>query len=102
MMRLRWPQHLRPATGRRRPRTPPFGGRACAWTVWVIFALGAVARWLYIVLWHDPRNYVYSDMAFYVTLGKRLADPSFVPGPCEVTHPPGMAAVVALFHGFDP
>lgn len=66
------------------------------------FLYGAVWRWLHVTQWHDPRQYVYSDMKMYVDLGKRLAQPDYVLRPHDVTHPPGTGELIAWFYERDP
>jgi hypothetical protein len=69
---------------------------------WVTYALGAVWRWFYVVDWHDPRKYVYSDMRMYMDLAKRLADPKYVVRMGDITHPPGTAWLLVYFLKRDP
>ncbi len=77
----------------------PWLGSAIAW---VFYALGVVWRWFYIIDWHDPRKYVYSDMKMYVELAKRIAQPAYVVRMGDVTHPPGNTWLVAYFLQRDP
>jgi hypothetical protein len=69
---------------------------------WVVFAIGVVWRWLHITRWHDPRKYVYSDMAMYVGLAKRLAKPGYVVTIGDITHPPGNTWLLMFFQQRDP
>jgi hypothetical protein len=69
---------------------------------WVMFALGVVWRWLHITRWHDPRKFVYSDMAMYVGLAKRLAKPGYVVNIGDITHPPGLTWLLMFFQWLDP
>lgn len=68
---------------------------------WSIFALGVVWRWLHIIRLHDPRKYVYSDMAMYVGLAKRLAKPGYVVNIGDITHPPGLTWLLMFFQRLD-
>lgn len=63
----------------------------------VAFGVGVWWRYKYIVRWHDPRKYVYSDMKMYVDLGTRLAKPGYDLRPSDVTHPPGVSELLAFF-----
>ncbi len=69
---------------------------------WVMFALGVVWRFLHITRWHDPRKFVYSDMAMYVGLAKRLAKPGYVVNIGDITHPPGLTWLLMFFNAIDP
>ncbi|MEP7123041.1 MAG: hypothetical protein ABJE95_19090 [Byssovorax sp.] len=71
-------------------------------STWVIFALGVVWRWFHITTWHDPRKFVYSDMAMYVGLAKRLAKPGYVVNIGDITHPPGNTWLLMFFQQRDP
>jgi len=66
------------------------------------FVYGAAWRWMHVTRWHDPREYVYSDMKMYVDLGKRLAKPDYVLRAGDVTHPPGTTKLIAWFYEHDP
>ena len=68
----------------------------------VVFAAGTVWRWLHITQFHDPRRYVYSDMADYILLAKRMAVAGHTPTVTDVTHPPGVTAIFAFFYRHDP
>ncbi len=69
---------------------------------WVIFALGVVWRWFHVTQLHDPRKFVYSDMAMYVGLAKRLGKPGSVVGIGDITHPPGNTWLLMFFQRLDP
>jgi hypothetical protein len=69
---------------------------------WLIFAVGVILRWFHITLWHDPRKYVYSDMAMYVGLAKRLVKPGYVVTIGDITHPPGNTWLLMYFWNRDP
>jgi hypothetical protein len=69
---------------------------------WAIYAFGVVIRWFYITLWHDPRKYVYSDMAMYTGLAKRLAKPGYIVNIGDITHPPGFTWLLMFFQRLDP
>ncbi len=62
---------------------------------------GVALRWLFVLHWHDPRDYVYSDMAVYVRVARQMAAGAAL-GPGDVTHPPGPSAVLAPLIRRDP
>lgn len=76
--------------------------RAFSVFTWLVFALGVVVRWFYVIKWHDPRRYIYSDMAMYVELAKQIAPPDYVLTTYHVTHPPGTVWLMLFFFGRDP
>lgn len=63
----------------------------------VTYGIGAYWRVKYILRWHDPRKFVYSDMKLYFDLGHRLAKEGYKPQPSDVTHPPGLTELLAFF-----
>jgi hypothetical protein len=68
----------------------------------IALAIGTLWRWLHITRFHDPRRYVYSDMADYLVVAKRMVQPGHVPAVTDVTHPPGATAIFAFFYRLDP
>jgi hypothetical protein len=68
----------------------------------VAYGIGAYWRVKYILKWHDPRKFVYSDMKLYWDLGHRLAKEGYQPKPSDVTHPPGLTELIAWFVRRDP
>jgi hypothetical protein len=66
------------------------------------YVVGVVARWLYILRFHHPRNHIYGDGMPITELAELLTDPK---GHQEFFHtiwPPGTSAVLALNLLFDP
>ncbi len=63
----------------------------------VSYGFGVYWRINYILRWHDPRKFVYSDMKLYYDLGHRLAKEGYQPKPSDVTHPPGLTELLAWF-----
>ncbi len=68
----------------------------------VIYVIGVVLRWFYTTAWHDPNKYVYSDMAMYVSLARRLSQHNYVLGIGDVTHPPGNTWILMYFMAHFP
>jgi hypothetical protein len=76
--------------------------RLSAILAWAAFASGTIWRWKHILHLHDPRDYVYSDMAMYVSLAKRFADPGYTLAATDLTHPPLLATVMSWLYARDP
>lgn len=66
------------------------------------YLVGVLIRYLYLFVFHKPKDFVYSDMGMYVELGKRLARPGYRLHPYDVTHPPGLSELIAYFIKTDP
>jgi len=66
------------------------------------FALGVIWRWLHVYQAHDPRGTVYSDMAVYISIARRIANESYRLTPLDVTHPPGASWMFSQFFQSDP
>src|SRR5262249_44030952 len=84
-----------------RARSHPLRGWLTPATL-IAFASGTLWRWLHVTRFHDPRRYVYSDMAAYLAAAKRMLEPGHVPAVTDVTHPPGASAIFAFFFRLDP
>ncbi len=66
------------------------------------YVLGVVARWRFICVLHDPREYIWSDMKLYVELGTRFAASDHAATTRDVIFPPGEAKVFAWLIAADP
>lgn len=88
------------------PRPPPpratMRTRFLAVLPWLVFVAGVVWRFLFVLKWHDPRKFVYSDMQMYFELGKRITRPGYKLRALDVTHPPGLTELIAFFYRRDP
>ncbi len=73
-------------------------GGGLPWLAGFAFVFGVVVRIAYILLLHDPRAHIYSDMQFYCEIGERLSRSDYLAGPGDVTHPPAMGAVICFFN----
>ena len=51
---------------------------------------------------HDPRDYVYADMAIYVDLAKRFTEAGYEPGVADMAHPLGLPTVLSWLYARDP
>jgi len=65
------------------------------------YVFGVFWRWQHVFVRHDPRNTVFSDMGMYVSIARRLADPSYVMTKYDVTHPPATSWLFAQFYARD-
>lgn len=63
---------------------------------------GVIWRVQHVYSRHDPRSTVFSDMQMYVSIARRLADPSYVMTKYDVTHPPATSWLFAQFYTRDP
>lgn len=66
------------------------------------YVAGVVWRFQHVFATHDPRAAVYSDMAVYISIARRIADPSYQLRPLDVTHPPGCSWMFSQFYQADP
>jgi hypothetical protein len=69
---------------------------------WAVFVGGAIWRWVHVVHQHDPRDYLYSDMALYVDLAKRFTEAGYEPGVSDMAHPLGLPTVLSWLYARDP
>ncbi len=65
------------------------------------YAIGAVARWLYVLHLHHPRNHIYGDAMPIAELAELLTDPKAHQEFFHTVWPPGASAVLALNLLFD-
>ena len=63
---------------------------------------GAVWRYVWIFRLHPPTEYVYSDMAFYVEIAKRLLQPDYTGAIYDTIYPPAMGYSIAWCNALDP
>ena len=67
-----------------------------------LYLVGAAWRGFYVLSWHDPRRFIYSDMKLYLDLAKRFASPDPTYLPVQTIHPPGTSKLFSLFYSVDP
>jgi hypothetical protein len=72
------------------------------WAAVALVYVAGVAWRAYHISFHDPRTSVYSDMALYVSISKRLATEGYKLIPFDVLHPPGMSVMFSKFIASDP
>lgn len=68
----------------------------------VAYLLGAVWRTLDILVWHDPRKHIYSDMQLYLETAKNFMAGDAPYTPIQAIHTPGTSKIIATFYSVDP
>jgi 4-amino-4-deoxy-L-arabinose transferase-like glycosyltransferase len=66
------------------------------------FAAGCVFRALYVLYWHRPKDFLVSDMEFYVRTAREWLDPAHVGTINDTMYPPGTSYLLALLLRIDP
>lgn len=66
------------------------------------YVVGVIWRIQHVFVVHDPRGTVYSDMAVYISIARRIADPNYQLKPLDVTHPPACSWMFSQFYQADP
>ena len=69
---------------------------------WLTYALGLLWRWLHITKWHYPRGFTPPDIDAYMTVARRVAQPSYVLTVGDVPTPPGIIWLLGFFLRRDP
>jgi len=68
----------------------------------VIYLGGVVHRWWFITKFHDPRKFVFSDPATYVSIAERWVKPDAKPSWVDAMVPPGIGYFLAGLFKVDP